>query len=88
MENNDFGGIDPKTFADNVFGPEDERKEDCFQCGDEGYSIHYKDGLCPGCQQKGLSGRSVIIRRQQVLFFAINSVLVVGLIAVLCYSFG
>ncbi len=55
--------MDPKTFADNLFGPEDERKETCFQCGSVWYAIHFRDGLCNGCQKKGLPGKSVLERR-------------------------
>ena len=58
-----FDGMDPETFANNLFGPEDERKETCFQCGSVWYSIHFKDGLCNGCQEKGLPGRSFLKKK-------------------------
>lgn len=52
-----FGDINPREFADSMFGPEDERKETCIHCGKEWYSIHYKDGVCHSCQQVNLPGR-------------------------------
>ena len=55
--------LDPKTFADNLFGPDDERKAKCIHCGAVWYEIHYKDGVCHSCQQKKLPGESVLIRR-------------------------
>lgn len=33
---------------------DDERMEKCIHCGDVWYSIHYKNGYCYDCQQKGL----------------------------------
>jgi hypothetical protein len=55
--------ISAKEFADNVFGPEDERKERCIHCGYVWYQICYQDEVCNACQQKKLPGRSVIVRR-------------------------
>jgi len=40
-----------------------ERKERCIHCNEEWYSIHYKDGVCHLCQQKGLPGRTKLTRR-------------------------
>lgn len=53
----------PKEFADNVFGPEDERKAKCIHCGAIWYEVHYKDGVCNSCQERKLPGQSILIRR-------------------------
>lgn len=55
--------ITPKKFADSLFGPDDERKATCIHCGSEWYEIHFKDGVCHGCQQKKLPGREQIAKR-------------------------
>lgn len=50
--------ITPKTFADSMFGREDERKATCINCKKVWYEIHFKDGVCNECQEKGLPGRT------------------------------
>ena len=50
--------LTPKEFADKFFGPEDERKITCIHCKKIWYEMHYKDGVCHSCQQKGLPGRT------------------------------
>jgi hypothetical protein len=44
---------------------EDERREDCIHCGENWYSIHYRDGVCHSCQQKHLPGRAELARRKR-----------------------
>ncbi len=83
-----FGDITPKQFADNMFGPEDERKEDCIHCGKNYYVIHHKDGVCNACQKKGLPGRSEINKRGNIFDFVfahIGIIFFAGLIALLIY---
>ncbi len=41
----------------------DERKEVCIHCGNEWYSIHYKDGVCHSCQGKGFLGRKALAEK-------------------------
>lgn len=72
--------FDPKTFADNIFGPEDERKARCIHCETVWYEIHYKDGVCHGCQQKKLPGRSELERRVENktrFIFAVGVILII-----------
>ena len=59
-----FGDISPLDFANNLMGPEDERKESCIHCLKEWYSIDYKDGVCPACQEKKLPGREAIFKKE------------------------
>jgi len=41
----------------------DERMERCIHCNEEWYSIHYVDGVCQSCRQKGLPGRTTLARQ-------------------------
>ncbi len=46
---------------------EEERQETCIHCRSVWYAIHYKDGVCHGCQQKRLPGRSELeAQRRQI----------------------
>ena len=42
---------------------EDERKETCIHCRSVWYAIHFRDGVCHGCQGKKMPGRSVLEAR-------------------------
>ena len=65
-----------KNFADNMLGPDDERKATCIHCGAKWYEIHFKDGVCSSCQEKKLPGRKQIEKteRRQRIFLAILAV--------------
>lgn len=53
-----------KSLAD-LLGPGDEGKETCIHCGKIWYEKHYKDGVCPSCQEKQLPGRTAIARKER-----------------------
>lgn len=36
-----------------------EDKSTCIYCGDEWYSVHYKNGYCHTCQQNGAMDREI-----------------------------
>ena len=69
-----FGNLTPRQFGDNLFGPDDERKEICIHCGKRWYSLHYKDGVCHECRQKGLPGRTEIAKKQNVFNYVFGSI--------------
>ena len=53
----------------------EEPMETCRHCGDEWYSVHYKNGYCHSCQKKGLhmKGETIVFTRawdKAVFFFA------------------
>lgn len=51
----EWSGEDRSTKAAwDAFGADDERKIICKECGNYWYEIHYKNGYCHSCQQKGL----------------------------------
>lgn len=55
--------LNPKKSLADMLDPGDEGKETCIHCGRIWYEIHYKDGVCPGCQEKQLPGRTAIARK-------------------------
>ncbi|MBI3633368.1 MAG: hypothetical protein HY226_03700 [Candidatus Vogelbacteria bacterium] len=41
----------------------DEKMENCIHCNSRWYSIHFRDGVCHGCQLKSLPGRNAMLER-------------------------
>lgn len=61
---------------------QDERMERCIHCGEEWYSIHYRDGVCHSCQKKQLSGRSVMQEKRGDLLRNIALAIVIGVVII------
>lgn len=83
-----YGDIDPKTFANNMFGPEDEQTAICIHCRTIGYKINHKDGVCPTCQEKGLPGRTEIQKREDAKMRTIGITLLVFFITLIIILFS
>jgi len=90
MSENADNGMSDEMFdliGKNIKGIEEDRKEPCIHCGDVWYSIHYKDGVCHKCQEKGLPGRTEIAKkrrsksRRRLLITA--AILILGIIVLL-----
>jgi hypothetical protein len=64
---------------------DNERKTTCIHCGDEWYAIHYKDGVCHSCQEKGLTGKSDLLEELSLIKIAL---FVAGLVGFLYIAFG
>jgi hypothetical protein len=64
----------------------EERQETCIHCNSTWYAMHYEDGACHACQQKGLPGRRVLEQRQQLA--RVISVCVMVVLFALVLLFG
>jgi len=59
--------MNPKDFADSVFGKEDEKKGTCIHCGKETYEKWLEDGVCEECLEKGLPGRLSLSKDKKIM---------------------
>lgn len=82
MKNNET-----KNLVDSMLGPDDERKISCIHCGKEWYEVHYKDGVCPACQDKKLPGRTEIEKKEKRLISIIKLAAIVVTTIILLYIY-
>ncbi len=65
----------------------DEEQATCIHCGSIWYAVHFQDGVCHTCQQKGLPGRAaqqeIARRRAFRLILTIAAVSTVALLLLL-----
>ena len=76
-----------KNFADNMLGPDDERKATCIHCGAKWYEIHFKDGVCHSCQEKKLPGRKQLARTERTQRLVLTILAVASVIVFLLLYF-